>query len=287
MLSTILSIAAVLAAQQTSQLRAAPVGCPANVALARLVRESEAILVATPRVPAKRLKAAMLKSSPDYIDIPLDQPSNLKGEADRGPLILKVYPKRTTYMPSPERLLALSGKPALLFVTHVDQGPIGLYFQQFPEALQDATPKETSAVRAEIARQGSRSTAWRADASVPHFDDVRILLTQLPTATRDQQTQIFGKLESFGAAGAPAIIAQMDDRRPLTHREIALENHDPKAFESLRHYGPKLVVDALDAILNQITGYGASIVNGGSERQRRSTVASWRAYAADLNCNLD
>jgi hypothetical protein len=79
----------------------------------------------------------------------------------------------------------------------------------------------------------------------------------------------------------------MDDRRPLAFREIALQNHMPDAFESLRHYGPELVVDALDAIFNQLTGYGATITNGASDRERRNAVAAWRTYAADLNCKMD
>jgi hypothetical protein len=77
----------------------------------------------------------------------------------------------------------------------------------------------------------------------------------------------------------------MDDRRPLAVRRITLANHDPDAFEGLRHYGPELVVDALDAILNQNTGFGGFVVNGGSERERQAAVAAWRVYAADLRCH--
>ena len=57
-------------------------------------------------------------------------------------------------------------------------------------------------------------------------------------------------MESLGKGAVPAIIAQMDDRLSLAFREIALQNHIPDAGESLRRYGPELVVDALDAILN-------------------------------------
>jgi hypothetical protein len=46
----------------------------------------------------------------------------------------------------------------------------------------------------------------------------------------------------------------MDDRRSLPDPRISLKNKSPQAFEGLRHYGPQEVVDALAAILNQITG---------------------------------
>jgi hypothetical protein len=40
----------------------------------------------------------------------------------------------------------------------------------------------------------------------------------------------------------------------------------------------------LDAILNQITGFGGFVVNGGSERERQAAVAAWRVYASDIRC---
>jgi hypothetical protein len=76
----------------------------------------------------------------------------------------------------------------------------------------------------------------------------------------------------------------MDDRRPLAHKEISLSNEGLHVFEGFRHYGPELVVDAVDAILDQIDGHGGSIVNGGSERGRRNAVAAWRIYDADRAC---
>jgi hypothetical protein len=66
--------------------------------------------------------------------------------------------------------------------------------------------------------------------------------------------QAFSDLEALRCAAVPAIIKRMDDRRNLPDPTISLENKSPDAFEGLRHYGPKKVVDALAAILNQLTG---------------------------------
>ncbi|MEO7277343.1 MAG: hypothetical protein ABIW33_04905 [Sphingomicrobium sp.] len=113
---------------------------------------------------------------------------------------------------------------------------------------------------------------------------MRRLLTSLPHAKEKQQRETFRKLEALGVAGVPAIVAQMDNRHPLVTRAISLANQSPTAFESVRYYAPELVVDAMDAILNQITGYGGSIVNGGSEQKRQAAVADWRKYAAGMRC---
>jgi hypothetical protein len=252
--------------------------------MARLVSASDLIVVANPDVPVARLKAAMLEKSPDYVEVPLMQPSVLKGGQDAATLTVKVYPKTTAYAPSPKALLERAGKPTLIFLTHVDQGPVGNYLPHSLEAVQDASASSLAAVNAEVRRQDAVIHNWKPDPSFPYFKQVHRLLAELPEASSERQAAIFESLEKLGPDGVPAIIAQMDDRRPLAHRRISLVNYDPNAFEGIRHYGPELVVDALDAILNQVTGVAGSIVNGGSERERRNAVSAWRVYAADLKC---
>ena len=153
-----------------------------------------------------------------------------------------------------------------------------------PDALQDVSPLRLEAVHSEVRRQRQIISQWRADATLPHHSRVQRLLSDLPRASRERQERIFRELEALGPAAVRAMVAQLDDRRPLAYGQISLTNHSPDAFEGIRHYGPQLVVDALDAILNQITGFGGSIVNGGSERERRHAVEMWRVYAADMAC---
>lgn len=259
--------------------------CPTSIPLARLVSESDLIILAAPNVPVGRLRIAMTEDAPDYIDVPLSEPSFLKGNEKLSELVVRFYPKTTTYAPSPEVLLKRSGKPSLFFLTRVDEGPVGLYLAHSLDALQDVSPARTEAVKAEVRRQRDLAATQADNATPQHFDGVRVLLSKLPHATEEQQQDVFQKLEALGRDGVPAIVAQMDDRRPLAHSSISLVNHDPNAFEGLRHYGPELVVDALDAILNQITGAGGSVVNGGSERERQSAVSAWRVYVADMKCS--
>src|SRR5262249_5401117 len=88
----------------------------------------------------------------------------------------------------------------------------------------------------------------------------------------------FADLEALGCVAVPSIIERMDDHRRLPDPTISLENKSPDAFEGLRHYGPERVVDALDAILNQLTGHGGALVNGGSEAERTEAVQGWREW---------
>lgn len=185
-----------------------------------------------------------------------------------------------------EAVLGLAGEPAILFLTRMDDGPVGLYFAGYtPDALKPATDLTLAAVRSEASRQARIVASWHADTTLTHYAEVRALIARLGRVNGNQQQQVFNRLEALGEAAVPAIIAQMDDRRALRTQEISLVNHAPNAFEKLRHYSPEQVVDGLDAVLNQITGQSfGSIVNGGSRRQRAATVAGWQVFAADLAC---
>jgi hypothetical protein len=259
--------------------------CPSDANLATLLAASDTVLIGKMDVPEEHLSEEARKPSPEYLDIPIQVESVVKGGSMNN-AIVRFYPKDATCKPSNEAILDLAGKPAILFLTRVDDGPIGLYFAGYtPDALQQATDQTVVAARAEAVRQGKIVASLRANENLPQFAAVRALIARLGLVSGDQQQRIFDQLEALGESAVPAIIAQMDDRRPLRTQSISLVNHAPDAFEGKRQYGPKQVVDGLDAVLNQITGESfGSIVNGGSTRQRDSTVAGWRVFAADLGC---
>ena len=95
----------------------------------------------------------------------------------------------------------------------------------------------------------------------------------------DRQGELFDELIGMGPTAVPAIIALLDDRRPLPVGQISLVNLAPDAFEGRRHYGPKLMVEALAAVLNHITGqHFGFIYNGATESERASAVIGWREW---------
>lgn len=261
---------------------AAPRACPASPELARLVAASSSIvqgrLGLSPEVLAKAI------AHPDYITVPLEEATSLKGPR---PNAVQIYPKDEPYLPSPDTLRAAIDTRALLFLTQAGS-PAKFYFAgHSPKALTPAAQAEPG-VRTEIARQAALLRVTPAPAA--HDAEVRRLVSELgglrgrPGADIRQRA-IFARLEALGPAGVPAIVAHMEDHRPLAEPAISLTNHATNAFEGVRHYGPEQVVDALDAILNQITGQSfGDIANGGTEARRRETVKGWRVYAADLGC---
>ena len=97
--------------------------------------------------------------------------------------------------------------------------------------------------------------------------------------TEGKQAQIFAQLEKLGKRSVPFIIKYLDDRRPLIYRSIRLQNNPANQIESMRHYSPEKVVDALVAILNQLTGRRFGFIyNGATEAERDEAVAGWRNY---------
>ncbi|UZK64938.1 hypothetical protein [Sphingomonas sp. M1-B02] len=259
------------------------VGCPASFDLARLVASSHLIVAGS--IPIGARGPIMAAPSQSYISIPLEVEHIIKGSA---PSILTVrhYSEDRTYSPSLKQLADSSGSLSLSFLVQVDEAGPQLFFAgSTPDAFRPTSEIALAAVRAEVARQERILSTWRPDPRRPHFDEVVELVSRLGRADRVEQRLIFQRLEKLGTPAVPAIIAVMDDRRPLNDPHISLVNRAADAFEGMRHYGPALVVDGLEAILNQITGrsFGA-IHNGGSERERQATVAGWRVYAADLDC---
>ncbi|HTX75775.1 MAG TPA: hypothetical protein VMD29_06180, partial [Terracidiphilus sp.] len=94
----------------------------------------------------------------------------------------------------------------------------------------------------------------RYSASQDAATDKRVSVLIEKMLNEKTEHKAFSDLEALGCPAVPAIIRRMEDRRKLPDPEISLRNKSPDAFEAVRHYGPVEVVDALAAILNQLTG---------------------------------
>jgi hypothetical protein len=114
-------------------------------------------------------------------------------------------------------------------------------------------------------------------------DNMQVKVLQLIHDTTDAvlEKNAFEELQNLGMPAIPYMILYMNNYSPLPIRQISLENKSPYAFESTRHYGPYLVIDALAAITNQITGYDfGSIYNGDytNNAERQHAYDGWRIY---------
>lgn len=111
----------------------------------------------------------------------------------------------------------------------------------------------------------------------PYDARVAVLIGKMVDSAMEEMA--FANLEKLGCPAVPAIIRQMDVRRDLPLKDISLFNRSPNAFEGKRFYRPEKVVDAIAAILNQITGEDhGSIYNGDTDAKRSATVRGWREF---------
>jgi hypothetical protein len=98
---------------------------------------------------------------------------------------------------------------------------------------------------------------------------------------RSLELECFERLEEIGEVGVPYIISALNDFRELPIKNISLRNYSKDAFEGIRHYGPHLVVDALTAILNQITGESFGFIYNGKDttnEERERSIRGWYIY---------
>jgi hypothetical protein len=97
----------------------------------------------------------------------------------------------------------------------------------------------------------------------------------------NMELEYFKKIEDIGEKGVPYIILALNDFRKLPIQYICLKNHSPDDFEAIRHYGPYLVVDALAAILGQITHKSFGFIYNGNDitdEERIETIKGWYIY---------
>lgn len=130
----------------------------------------------------------------------------------------------------------------------------------------------------QVARNG-RLTFTDLGTLLPSEIDKRVAALIERMVKVETEAEAFADLEALGCAAVPSTIQRMDDRRSLPDPSIELVNKSPKAFEGIRYYGPTQVVDALAAILNQVTGkHFGFIYNGATDEERTKTIQGWRKF---------
>jgi hypothetical protein len=257
-----------------------PIYYPQPHELWPLVAKSHLIVTGTLIVPVEQIRACLISNEHRYVELIVITDQFLKGNAAEQ-LAIRWYTEPRDYAPHPEHVMSFDGKKSFLFLVHVDDDPAGAFYfvRNAGPALSDLEEAFLEQLQSEITVQ--RELLARFEEIFPPDDEpLSDRVANLIEATTREATQsrAFRRLETLGSRAVPAIIMLMDDRRDLAVPEITLRNH-PGHWEYVRHYGPEKVVDAMAAILNQITGVSfGNIYNGGSERERREVVNGWRVY---------
>lgn len=152
-------------------------------------------------------------------------------------------------------------------------------------AIIGYTKEEESIITSEISLQNdiiNNKLYENFDINKRLYNKVKGYISNITNVLFEKKS--FKQLEEMGEAGIPYIILLLDNFKTLPIKSIILENKSEYAFEATRHYGPELVIDALTAILNQITGEDfGSIYNGEATQEERTLVLNgWRVYLYKL-----
>ncbi|SIO38309.1 hypothetical protein [Fibrobacter sp. UWB11] len=243
------------------------------------IAQSPYILTGTLQVDTNEIKK-IKKEKGDYIEINFTVDTILKGDVPSKEIIINKYicrQKDKAPYCNDSNLFLFNSKKSVIFLT---LGPSGGYY--FPNRLPNSIFPEADKVKIkeEIAKQNeiiANKTFAKICPTVQHSSEVKSLIEDMLIASKAKDAYV--KLEKLGFQAVPATICLMDDRRELAVKGISLENKSPQAWEAMRHYGPEVVVDVLEAILNQITGKSFGFIhNGGTEEERTSTVNGWRIF---------
>jgi hypothetical protein len=250
----------------------------------KLVAQSHVIVVGTPSVPAAQIEHSERSGQHDYVAVPVRVKECLKGDPCPKTIVVRYFTRTAWYSPAPRTLVESSGNQSVLFLIQVDTQTISgapeIYFAgHTPKAIQPYSEELIRQVRVETLAQKQIIDDFARNFR-PEDEPSHVKVRSLIEATlhRRSEKRAFAELEALGEAAVPAMIMSMDDRRELPVKEISLRN-GPGGLEPFRVYGPKVVADAIAAILSQITqeDFG-TIVHGGSERERKAAIDGWRVY---------
>ena len=253
-----------------------------------LIADSDFVVVGQLSVPANSIRESLRTKNHRYIEINLKPERIIKGTKAGQSIKVKFYTQPTDYSPSPNKILELNGQKVLVFLSvagDVDEddkfSASGIYFASYtPLALQRYDREIVDKVSREVENQQRIAHRFQTShAGLPDKFHARVADLIEQALKPETQTEAFDKILHLGPAAVPSIIQLMDDRRRLPLPQMSVEIRNPNAFESIAHYSPKVMVDALSMLLKQLAheSFG-QINNGGSEQERTRVVRAWRVY---------
>ncbi|MEO8616327.1 MAG: hypothetical protein ABI600_14370 [Luteolibacter sp.] len=247
-----------------------------------LVARSQVIVIGTLDVPVERIREFQSSGKHDYLNLTVKTDQVMKGNVARE-FNVSWFTKPRSDSPDPEQVIGLNGKNVMLFlsVSHEDRKETLYFAADSTKAVTEYSEKLQQRVLSEIALQRKVLAARDQAVAVPNpaiFQKVKKLIDA--TTRKESQKDAFKQLEALGWDGVPSIIMLMDDDRDLAIKHIELDNHAADAFEGIRQYGPSKVVDAMAAILNQITAENFGFIYNGddTEQDRHDCADGWMMY---------
>jgi hypothetical protein len=155
-------------------LRLNPAGAEEVSPLWRLTAGAEIIVAGSLSVPVDKFRADIAAHEETYIDLGVSVNTVLKGNYSRSDIIYHFTGDRPYNLPN-ETLIALNGRPAILFLVRSSEG---LYFLD-EQALKPASASLIAELQREIAREEAVSRNWRPHPDSPHYQEVQALMGRL------------------------------------------------------------------------------------------------------------
>lgn len=247
------------------------------------VAKSRFIVAGTFQVDTNKLKE-IIETESGYLNFTLSIDSVLKGELQTKELNIAKYifsKKDKSHRSNDSSLFLLNEKKTIDFLIESPASTESLFMLgNIDNSLTSKTEDTIKVITNEVKQQQEITDDKTFFSICPNDKNsarVKRLIADMHNGAKANDAYI--ELEKMGFDAVPSMICQMDDRRELAQKHISLENKNPKAWEAYRHYSPKVVVDVLEAILNQITGQSFGFIeNGGTEEERANTVRGWRTY---------
>ena len=217
-----------------------------------------------------------------YIEFPFVVRDCLKGSLPGTNLVLKVWPedqKEMKALHAYSSTASTNGSALLFLVRPFEESSRECFLvSEYRYAIRRADEKSIAETKREIGAQLRALEAFDrlvSPESLPHWSAVSNAVAEL-TIDADHQSRSVDAILDLGIEAVPALIALMDDHRELPVKSISLEN-SPGHWEACRHYGPKTVVDLVDALADHFVKIGlVSVMNGGTEQNRRQAVVRWK-----------
>lgn len=229
------------------------------------------------RVDPDRVAAAAEKGG--HVEVTIDVHEMVHGKEAASVQFRHFVPERgkarPEIRPSPDDLLALDGQDRVVFLSTVD----GVNYLVATDGTGVVEPEQALLAGLKRREVLHRRLLGEKIPQDPARQEEVARILRGATNDREAQRLAFAALEDLGCAALPEIVAAMDDRRQLPVRELSLTNRAEGAFEAVRHYQPKRVVDGISAVLNQLTGESFGfLANGARDEERAIAVEAWTIY---------
>jgi hypothetical protein len=247
----------------------------------KLIAGADLIVKAKLHLCRKEIELLKKKNQYDYAMVPFDIIAVAKGPANCKTASIRYYLGSNSNCPTPSLIVSLNNKEAILFLKGVESRSTNtLYFAgHTPAALTEYEEATYDEVQKEVEQQGTILQKYdtkpllRGDSM---YEQVKQLVDKL--TEEKTETPAWEKLVSLPQTSVPALIRAMKDDRKLAFSNVAIPTAH-SGFESIAHYGPTTVMEAISILLVYKTDAGFDYAdNVTSDQQRDSNINKWKIW---------